>query len=303
MFNECFNTEIDFLLEYGCPSIKYLVQRDFLNFDRNSADMRSLQADILNQPNIKKLLSFQADDGWLGTELHGNTGTDSLLTALLNSGVEPDNQSIQRAAATLLDPQVATQHKCYFHGGDALDLDGRGGNRAVVAKILAQVGFPEDTQILNEEISLAWKHLSVSTAYNSVDDFTIKSKNKRYYKPHALFPGANHIELLSLTNSWQTAENLETAKTSVTHCYNLMRDFSEYITFKKPSVYGGGFVGPFNYDWQSLTPLTTAEILAIVNNEYSYRFAFWIRNITNTSKWAIQSTGSYESCKDTNTDN
>ena len=45
--------------------------------------------------------------------------------------------------------------------------------------------------------------LSAVLDYTSVDDFSVKGKNKRYYKPNALFPGANHIGLLENTQSWR----------------------------------------------------------------------------------------------------
>ncbi len=148
---------------------------------------------------------------------------------------------------------------------------------------------------LCEEISLSWEHLTASLDYGSVDDFTMISTGKRCYKPHARFPGANHIELLGLAHTWQTTDRLDAARRSVANCYRLMRDLDEYITFKKPREFGGGFVGPFNFDWQSLSPLTPERIIALTQDDYNYKFAFWLRSLTNTPRWAIQSTGSYES--------
>ena len=72
MFYNDFESELEFLLDKGAPSIKYLVRRDFMDCDRSSPDMLNLQALIFEQPNIKKLLSLQHADGWLGCELHGN---------------------------------------------------------------------------------------------------------------------------------------------------------------------------------------------------------------------------------------
>lgn len=290
-----FRRELDFLLKFGSPSIQYLVRRDFLGCPTTDADMRKLQSDILELPNIKKLLSTQSDDGWLGTELHGSSGCDCIITTLLDSGVEPDNPAIVRAVSALNDPEVMANHKSTFRGGDALDADGRGGNRAVIAKIIAKAGFPESTPTLAGELALAWEHLTASSSYTSVDDFTIKSGGKRYYKPCARFPGANHIELLGLTHTWQTADRLKTARSAVANCYDLMRDLDEYITFKKPREFGGGFVGPFNFDWQSLSPLTPERIIELTHDDYNYKFAFWLRNLTNTPRWAMQSTESYES--------
>lgn len=295
MFYNDFESELEFLLDKGAPSIKYLVRRDYMDCDRSSPDMLNLQAMIFEQPNIKKLLTLQHADGWLGCELHGNNGFDCIITKLLDSGIEPDNQVIARAVSALTDSDIMLNHKSTFRGGDALDADGRGGNRAVVAKILARAGYSESKSPLRDEISLAWEHIFASSSYSSVDDFTIKSSGKRYYKPCARFPGANHIELLGLTHTWQTADRLDAARRSVANCYRLMCDIDEQITFKKPREFGGGFVGPFNFDWHSLSPLTPNQIVEIMRDDYNYKFAFWLRNLTNTPRWAMQSTESYES--------
>ena len=101
-----------------------------------------------------------------------------------------------------------------------------------------------------EQLSLAFEHLSAVLQYDSIDDFSIRGKNERYYKPRAKFPGANHIGILAATQGWRTEENMKTAKVAVKHAYEIMKDVDEYITFKKPTEFGGGFVGPFNYNWR-----------------------------------------------------
>ncbi len=295
MFFSNFDSELDFLLSKGSPAVRYLVRRDFLGCDQRSPDMLDLQARIFEQPNIKKLLALQHADGWLGCELHGNNGFDCIITKLLDSGIEPKSQVITRSIDALTDSDIMSNHKSTFRGGDALDADGRGGNRAVVAKILARAGYSESKSPLRDEISLAWEQVFASLCYTSVDDFTIKSGGKRYYKPKARFPGANHIELLGLAHTWQTTDKLDAARRSVANCYRLMCDIDEQITFKKPREFGGGFVGPFNFDWHSLSPLTPNQIVEIMRDDYNYKFAFWLRSLTNTPRWAMQSTGSYES--------
>ena len=289
-----FQKQIDFLLEHACPSIKYLVYRDMLGTSVDEPFMVALQNEILAQPNTQKHLSTQHPDGWFGHELHGIDGMDCHIGGLLNLGVEANHPAIQKAVTALLTPEIASIHKNWFRGGAALDAEGRGGDRAIVANILAMTKAPEDIPVYAEELSLAFEHLAAVLEYNSVDDFSIRSKNERYYKPKARFPGANHIGILAATQGWRTEENMNTAKAAINHAYEIMKDVDEYITFKKPSEFGGGFVGPFNYNWQALTPLTEEQIVGIINSSYNFQFAFWLGAITGVPDWVKQHNGTYE---------
>jgi hypothetical protein len=256
--------------------------------------MQDMQAEILLQKTVQKHLAAQHPDGWLGHELHGGDGMDGHIGALLGLGVEADNLHIQKALKALLTPEIATQHKNWFRGGEALDVDGRGGNRAVMAGILAAARIPEGTPPLSDEIQLAFCHLSGSLQHQSVDDFSVAGTKQRYYKPHAKFPGGNHIGLLANTRSWQTAENLQTAKAAMFHCYLLMKNVEGGITFRKPKEYGGGFVGPFNFNWRALSPIDMSDLHRIIDSSYRFSFGFWLRGITGLPKWALQTTQPYE---------
>ncbi len=289
-----FQKHIDFLLKNACPSIRYLVYRDLLGRSVDEPFMKSLQDDILLQSNVQKHLSAQNSDGWFGNELHGIDGMDCHIGGLLNFGVEASHPAIQKGITALTTPEIASGHKNWFRGGEALDAEGRGGNRAIVSNILAMVKAPEDTPIYADELLLAFEHLSAVLQYGSVDDFSIKGKNERYYKPKARFPGANHIGILSVAKGWRTEDNMRTAKAAVKHAYELMKDFDEYITFKKPKEFGSGFVGPFNYNWQALKPMTEEQIVGIINSSYNFGFAFWLNSVSGVPDWVRQSNGTYE---------
>ena len=278
-----FQKQIDFLLEYACPSIKYLVYRDMLGTPVDEPFMVALQNEILAQTNTQKHLSAQHPDGWFGHELHGIDGMDCHIGGLLNLGVEASHPSIQKAVTALLTPEIASTHKNWFRGGAALDAEGRGGDRA---------------SVFAEQLSLAFEHLSAVLQYDSIDDFSIRGKNERYYKPHAKFPGANHIGILAATQGWRTEDNMNTAKAAIKRAYEIMKDVDEYITFKKPSEFGGGFVGPFNYNWQALKPMTEEQIVGIINSSYNFQFAFWLGTVTGVPDWVKQHNGTYEALAD-----
>lgn len=289
-----FQKQIDFLLENACAGIRYLIFRDMLDTPVNEPFMKTLQMEILQQANVQKHFEAQQPDGWFGHELHGNDGMDCHIGGLLNAGVEPDNLHIQKAITALMAPEIASQHKNWFRGGDALDAEGRGGNRAIIADILSWVGTPEDTPVLCDEIARSLGHLKAVLQYNSVDDFSVKGKKERYYKPKAKFPGANHIGLLAGTQSWRTEANMQIAKSAITHGYELMKNLEENITFRKPAEFGGGFVGPFNYNWQALSPIKEEQLWNIVENPYPFQFGFWLRAVSGTPDWVRQSTTAYE---------
>lgn len=289
-----FKKQIDYLLENACASIRYLVYRDILNTPIDEPFMKELQTEVLQQSNTQKHIEAQHTDGWFGHELHGVDGMDCHIGELLNMGVEPDNPHIQNGITALTTPQIASCHKNWFRGGEALDAEGRGGNRAIIAGILSSVKAPEDMPVLCDEIRLSFEHLKAVLQYHSVDDFTIRGKNERYYKPKVKFPGANHIGLLAGTQSWRTGENMQIAKSAVRHAYELMKDFDEHITFRKPSEFGGGFVGPFNYNWQALKPTDEEQLRHIIENPYHFQFGFWLGAVSGVPDWVRQSTVTYE---------
>ena len=289
-----FQKQIDYLLENACTATRYLVHRDILKTSRDEPFMQKMQSEILEQPNVQKHLAAQHPDGWIGNGIHGIEDMDCHIGGLLDTGVEPDSPCIQRAITALATPEIASQHKNWFIGGEALDAEGRGGNHAIIAQILSWVGYDENHPIMSEQIALAQEHLFAVTGYNSPDDFSVRMKSYRCYKPNARFPGANHINLLNATHGWRTEEKMTDAKLAVKHAYELMKDFDEHITYRKPKQFGSGVIGPFNYNWQALRPVTEQDFQNILNSSYNFQFGFWLGAVSGVPDWVRQSTGTYE---------
>ncbi len=256
--------------------------------------MQGMYEELLQQKNVQDHFDAQHPDGWIGYELHGNDSIEAHINSLLNLGVRPDDERIQKAIHALMTPDISSQHKNTFKGGEALDAEDRGGNKAIIANILSWVKYSEDEPVLAEQIKFAYEHLSAVLQYNSVDDFSVRGKSERYYKPKARFPGSNHIGLLNSTQGWRSNEKMNIVKAAVKHGYELMKDFDEYITFKKPKEYGGGFVGPFNFNWQSLKPIDETGLHRILNSPYRFQFGFWLRSVSEVPDFARQSTKTYE---------
>jgi len=289
-----FTKAIDFLLENACVSIRYNIHRDFLKTPITDVEMQLMQNEILNQINVKKLIATKNEDGWLGEGLHGGSAIEGCVFSLLRLGVERENEHLQKARQALANPEISSKNKNYFAGGDALDADERGGNKAIMAAILSALGESENHPIIKEEIDLSLSHFKGALSHKSVDDFTIKGKQYRYYKSQARFPGANHIGCLARTQSWKTPENLQMVRESVKHCYTLLNDFHEGITFRKPKEYGGSFVGPFNFGWYALNGVDIETFHRIVNDPYKFEFGFWLARISGLPEWAKQTTQSYD---------
>ena len=87
---------------------------------------------------------------------------------------------------------------------------------------------------------------------------------------------------------------MQIAKSAVRHGYELMKDFDEHITFRKPSEFGGGYVGPFNYNWQALKPISEKQLCSIIENPYHFQFGFWLSAVSGVPDWVRQSTVTYE---------
>lgn len=267
-------------MENGGCSIKYRIRREILHEDRTHSDMAALQDEIMNSPGICRILAAQHDDGWIGKELHGSyvKALDSSVAYLLMRGVERDSAPLKKVVQVLLADKIEDKpYSTTFPGGEAMDRGGRGGNKAVMAEILASLG-EENNRYVQDELRTAVTYLKDSLSYDTIDDFTaINKKGIRYYKENARFPGCNHLNLLSYTHSWRTPENIELARKSLSHCFRIMKNHDHNIMFKTSTH----FVGPFNFNWH-LADFDSDDI-----NRDSYALVWWLRNLYRLSTLGI----------------
>lgn len=267
---------LDFLMENAGESIQYRTRREFLNAQPQMGEMKKLQERILYKPKVKKILNAQHQDGWIGNTLHGSPpdGLDSNVWKLLNYGVEKQHIIFKKAIHALLHPKENEPYKRTFPGGPALDLDGRGGDKSVVANILASLDCESDVNV-TREVMRSLDHFRGALSYTSIDDFSVMTRtgSKRYYKERALFPGANHVWLLNATKQWRISENREMVKTSFLHCLHMMQNEKQAIFFKSKTH----FVGPFNFNWR-MFPFSMDQI-----KDDSYAMVWWLRTLLNFS--------------------
>lgn len=270
---------LTYLLEHGGCSIQYRIKREIMNIDSSSSELMNLQEQILNKPKVKKVLDKRQPEGWIGDELHGSRGKalDSSVSFLLDNGIEKDSALMKDVICAILDEKEEVPYRTTFKGGDALDIGGRGGNKAVKAGILAELG-EENNSLVQKEVRISLYYLRDSLKYETIDDFSfVNKKGTRYYKEDAHFPGSNHLHLLSATQSWRNDENIEMVKKSITHCFKIMQEYSKGIMFKSNSH----FVGAFNFNW-GLWKFNIKDI-----EQDSYALVWWLRNLYKLSKIGI----------------
>lgn len=270
------NNVIQYLIDHGGCSIQYRIRREIFKEIASSKDLLNLKEQIMEKPKVKKIIDQRQSDGWLGNELHGGPGKglDSSVTFLLNFGVERDSLFMKDVIKALLQEKKETSYRTTFKGGEALDLRGRGGNKAVKAGILAELG-EENNLLVQDEIKTSLYYFRESLLYNNINDFSmVNKKGIRYYKPDAHFPGSNHLFLLAQTQSWRTTDNIELIRNSLKHCIKIMRGNSHDIMFKTSSY----FVGPFNFNWNFYN-FDIDEL-----HQDSYALVWWLRNLFKLSK-------------------
>lgn len=244
---------IDFLLENAGASIKYRVKKEILNIPTDCEEMQKLQSEILNLSKVKKAFACQRDDGFIGSVLHGVyfDGFDSTVNLLKRYGVEITNPNMQRAKECLINWRDYERDH-FYKAGNAMDEHGRGGFRTILADTLVELGADESLPQIQEQINNALNAFRGAMNYTCVDDFSKKATMRgvpcRYYIKGATFPASNHISILEKTFSWRTAENLAMVEKSYWHCKEIMKNYNDGIIY----VNCGHFVGPFNYNWNSV---------------------------------------------------
>lgn len=270
---------LSYLLEHSGCSIQYRIKREIMNIDSSNSELLNLQEQILNKPKIKKVLDKRQPDGWIGNELYGSRGKalDASVFFLLDNGIEKDSALMKDVICAILDEKGEVPYRTTFKGGEALDIGGRGGNKAVKAGILAELG-DENNSVVQDELDTSLRYLRDSLMYETIDDFSlVNKKGIRYYKKDAHFPGSNHLHLLSATRSWRNDKNIEIVKESIAHCFNIMKEHSHNIMYKSNTH----FVGPFNFNW-GLWKFDIKDI-----EQDSYALVWWLRNLYKLSKIGI----------------
>ncbi len=271
---------LNFVYKNASPNILYRVRKEILKEAIDTPEMRSLQAQILGLPKVKKAFACQRENGFLGSVLHGGyfDGFDSTVELLKKNGVELTDSHMIKAREALAEWK-AYEKDHFYKAGNAMDEHGRGGFRAIWAEQLVELGADESLPRIKKQIEIALNAFRGALEYASPDDFskkaTFRGEPCRYYIKGATFPAANHIRILEKTLLWRTEDNLAMVKRSFSHCKEIMKDYRDGIIY----VNCGHFVGPFNYNWN--TPKTKISIRDF--DTHPIDFAWFMKELGSAS--------------------
>lgn len=201
-----FANAISFLLENGCPSIVYRTKKEILREEISNQEQEYYQNQILQDDNVRHILSLQKDDGWIGGAFHGEDEPESGIRLLREKGVDPDNPVIRQALAAIEAQGEAFDQGCLWHVGKLLDEANLGGSRMIKACVYAYAGI-DDTEFLREQIEKALAAFRFVITVHRLEELYEERKGKLVFRAGVPWPGIYHLRLLAFTNSWRNEEN------------------------------------------------------------------------------------------------
>ena len=217
---------INFLLENANPSIKYRVRAEVLgeNVPQNEKD--ALQAQILAEPNITKIINAQDESGWIGEELRAGLDTQEPATKYLGEKLiykdTPVLKKAMDAFATLplTDLRYRTRGK-YF---DEFKYAANGQN-TIRCACIARVGY-DDIIDIKPQIQLAFDSFKRVLEIDSILDVArwkkvrVSKENPSgmylLFNDYEKWPCRYHLDILAHTNSWKTEESIKTLAKALT---------------------------------------------------------------------------------------
>lgn len=198
---------INFLLQIACPSIQYRIRKEILNESIQCSVMQDLQRQILDDPLVRQVLSWQQSDGWIGNDFHGENSLETGIRILREKGVEKSNPNLSKALK-LLKKEVVRLMRGIGKAGIALDEHNLGGTQLIRAVVFAYTGV-ENIDIVQDQIEKALQSFQTPASTHSIKDVITTFKGKLVYQPDIVWPSIYHLRLLAFTKSWRTKENLD----------------------------------------------------------------------------------------------
>ena len=195
---------IDGLLHSACAAIRFRSATEILGLDRNRAELREAQAQILKADPVRRLLAQQRPDGWLGPRFHGYDSHEGGVRILAEMGVPADHPPFS-AALQVVEQQAARIEAELGRVGRALDDGGFGGSRMMRAAALAHAGL-EGNALVREQIQVALEGFGAVVEAESIEAISEPYRGKRFFRPGVRWPGIYHLRLLAHTRSWRSPE-------------------------------------------------------------------------------------------------
>jgi hypothetical protein len=242
-----------YLAKTACPSIAWRIRKEILQEDGASPEMRELQRRILEEPEVRRILSLQKEDGWLGGTFHGTDEPESGIRFLMEKGVEPGHPAVQKALQAILDRGEDFDLGSMQRVGKPLDAWCLGGSKLIRAAVFAYAGA-EAHDFVKAGIREALDVFRFAGGVTDIKDLYEPYKGKKVFKPGTLWPCVYHLRLLAITQSWRTPENQTMLAQAVTKLAALS-PIPEIKLLNRGQVIGPAsvFMYNFNDDMAALT--------------------------------------------------
>jgi hypothetical protein len=196
---------IEELLESACASIRYRIRSEILGQDPGSKVMVALQDEILRDPDVQEVVSWQQPDGWLAWDFHGTKGTETGIRILCEKGVNRQHPVLAQALQAL-EGHPERMKRGLGKPGSILDELGFGGMQMMRACVFAYAGM-EENPFVKEQVVEALGGFKAVLDVDSVKDIVEDYKGRLVFKPGIRWPSIYHLRLLAFTRKWRTAED------------------------------------------------------------------------------------------------
>jgi hypothetical protein len=244
-----------YLSKTACPSIAYRIRKEMFLEDVNSPEMRELQTRILEETEVRRILSLRKEDGWLGGLFHGTDEPESGIRYLMEKGIDSSHPSIQAALQAILKRGGDFDRGCLERVGKHLDAWHLGGSKLIKACVFAYAG-EENHDFVQEEIGEALNAFRFVCSIAHLEDIYEPYKDKKVFKSGALWPCVYHLRLLGMTQGWRTEENSQ----MLVKAFTLLAELSPIPEIKllhKHQVIApaSAFMYDFNVDMAALSDI------------------------------------------------
>ena len=256
---------IDFLLENSGDVIKYRLHKEILK-DISAAEEEALLEKVMQVPNYKLLESYVKPNGYIGIGMHSwdkfkeNALQDGEAAArlLANYAIPKEKPIVKNFVKALRSDTILEEEFSYYNPEKArfqnrfLGLRNGGGLMVLINTCQALLGYGDDTEV-KPFIETSYKAFESVLQLKSLKDITIfrpelkRKNNSPYIEEDTYFPCQYHLETLAHTNSWRSAEKLDTIVKAINYHDKIMKD-DNVMQIKIGSRYYaplGAYTAPF----------------------------------------------------------
>lgn len=213
------NSELNFLFENACSSIKLRLKKELL-LQVDKVEEQELVKDILQDSLVKKTLKLQQADGWINEDFHSEKGVETAIRIFYEKGMPKEFPAFNNMLEQLELRKETFDNGSLQRVGKILDDLGLGGSKLIRATMFAYVGM-ENMLFVQEQIKRTLEVMEEVSTVSSVRNITYEYKKYRIFNLGIQWPSIYHLRLLAYTKSWRTTKNLSIVASAVEHLFEL----------------------------------------------------------------------------------